>query len=447
MKRILCILLVFSTLWACQNEEHSKASLAGAKADTGNTKDVQSTGEAEAGTHRSAGESNADETENRNTVDKGIRPPGAPAVVETLEAPVFPPPTAGAMVDVPGGKLLMGSAVDDVLREQFAENDLVPATITPFQMDVLPWPNDPAMPPMTGVTRMQASQYCESAGKRLCTEAEWEWACKSPDNRRYISGNLFNAAAYGDVHGSPSPFGVWAMNRQLEWTDSAWGKDPDQQVRAAVRGFTAGQEFLGQIIDAPHGTRCAKRWRFAPDDTGDALGFRCCKGQRNNAAFFIERPRPAHSIYKTMKPGEFARIIRSIPQLAAVHDNPHMFSNADVRAVLAKRSTDREAEAKNGIHFQWKPMRWIPRQGMELWLAVGRSNRHSFIVALHEAKDNEEYIHESSMIIWDNPIPLALAYREGHRDEAYWAPCWHCRDGGSFEYNEQTNEVIITSRW
>lgn len=391
--------------------------------------------------------SNAASTENQNTVDRGIRPPRAEPVVETLEAPVFPPPQAGAMVDIPGGMFLRGSAVDDELREQFAENDHISTKMNAFQMDVLPWPNDPAMPFTTGVSRLEAEQQCASVGKRLCTELEYEYACKSTDNRRYISGMLYNPGSFRDVLGAPSPFGVWAMGKQLEWTSSAWGKDPDQQVRTAVRGFAPGQTFLDKPIDEPHGARCAKRWRFSPDEQSDVLGFRCCKGEVNKAACFIERPRPAHSMYKTMKPEEFAKIIRSIPQLEAVHDNPHMFSNADVRAVLAKRGSDREQLAKEGIHFVWKPLRWIPRQGMELWLAVGRSNRHSFVVALHEVKDNEEYVHESSMIIWDNPIPLALVYREGHRDEVYWAPCWRCRDGGGFEYDEENNQVIITSRW
>lgn len=387
------------------------------------------------------------QTENANTVDRGNRPPRIKPVEEALVAPVFSPPTAGAMVDISGGTFLRGSASDDELREQFAENDHLPTKMTPFQMDVLPWPNDPAMPFTTNVTRHEAMQHCESAGKRLCTELELEWACKSEDNRRYISGNSYNPAAYSDTLGAPSPFGVWGLGKILEWTASPWGQEPDQLVRASVRGFAPNQEFLGKVVDEPHGTRCAKRWRMAPDDHLEILGFRCCSGQLNNAQCFIERPRPAHSTYKTIKPDEFAKIIRSIPQLAAVHDNPHMFSNADVRAVLAKRGSDRKELARSGIHFGWKPIRWIPRQGMELWLAVGRSNRHSFVVALHETKDNGTYVHESSMIVWDNPIALALVYREGHRDEVYWAPCWRCRDGGGFEYDEKNNQVIITSRW
>ena len=68
-------------------------------------------------------------------------------------------------------------------------------------------------------------------------------------------------------------------------------------------------------------------------------------------------------------------------------------------------------------------------------------------LALHEVKDNKEYAHASSLILWDQPTPLALVYREGHRDELFWAPCWNCRDGGKIAFDDEKNEVIITHKW
>ena len=384
---------------------------------------------------------------NKNTVDKGIRPPEAPEIIETLKRPVFSDPEAGQMIEITGGTFLRGSSPDDELRDQFAENDNIKTVMTRFEMDVLPWPNDPSADFYTDVTMLEAQRICEKEGKRLCTELELEWACKGKDNRRYINGNLYDETAYDGPYGTPSPFGVWGFGKILELTSSSWGQDPDQTTRTAVRGFTETADFLGKTVSPERGRRCAKRWRFNPESRDIHMGFRCCKGKKNLEKCFIERTRPAHSIYKTIKPDEFAAIIKSIPEIAAIHDNPHMFSNGDIRAVLAKRGSDRAKLAKEGIHFTWKPLRWIPRQGMELWLAVGRSNKHSFVVALHEIKDNEKYSHESSLIIWDNPVPLALVYREGHRDEVYWAPCWRCRDGGAFEYDEEKNQVIITHRW
>jgi formylglycine-generating enzyme required for sulfatase activity len=372
------------------------------------------------------------------------RPQGITVPEPALEKPSFPTPQAGQSVSIPGGTLLAGSPPQDVLRIHYAENDMLPHQITPFEIDALPYPNDPDRPFLTGIPQAEADETCRAEGKRLCTEIEWEWACKSADNRRYPTGNFYDPTAYteNDLTTPASPFGVFAMGRILEWTSSAWGQDPSQAELGAVRGFTAGLE------ETPiRGRRCAKRWRRLPAGAHPALGFRCCMGETNKGTSFIERTRPAASLYTNMKPDKFAQVIRSIPELAPIHSNPHMFSDGDVRSVLARRQTDREALAKQGIHFRWKPIRWIPRQGMELWVAVGRSNRHSFIVALHELKDNDKYAHASSLILWNQPAPLALAYQKGHRDELFWAPCWGCRDGGVVTFDDEKNEVIITHKW
>ena len=372
------------------------------------------------------------------------RPPEAMLQERNLEPPSFPRPAAGAMVQVTGGTLLAGSLQQDTLRVQYAESDMAPFEMTPFEIDALPYPNDPDRPFLTGVTRSEAEDLCSVEGKRLCTELELEWACKSADARRYPIGNTYDDSLYPDSDPilPASPFGVFAMGRILEWSSSAWGKEPDQIVRGVARGFTEDQG-----VEAEQGRRCAHRWRRMPEGSHTSLGFRCCLGEVNEASCEIEGPRPPFSLYKNWKVEKFAQVVRSIPQLAAVHDNPHMFSDADIRAVMAKRESDREELAEKGIKFHWKPVRWIPSQGMELWVAVGRSNRHSFIVALHEVKDNDKYVHASSLILWDQPIPLALGYARGHREEMYWAPCWGCRDGGKIFYDKEKNEVMITHRW
>jgi hypothetical protein len=377
--------------------------------------------------------------------DEGsARPPGRTMEEKILEKPSFSMPLAGQMASVKGGTLLVGSSPDDVLRIQYAENDLVPVQITDFEIDVLPYPGDPERPFLTGVTRDEAEQACVETGKRLCTELEWEWACKSTDNRRYPTGNTYDPTSYNDqrIYEPSSPFGVFAMGRILEWTSSSWGKEADQVERGVARGYASG---MG--VTAEQGRRCAQRWRRMPDGTNASLGFRCCRGDMNKASCFIEPTRPPFSLHRNTKPNDFASIIQSIPELAAIHDNPHMFSDGDVRAVMARRNTSREELEEQGIHFVWKPMRWIPRQGMELWVAVGRSNRHSFVVALHEIEDDKRYSHASSLILWNQPLPLALGYREGHRDELYWAPCWGCRDGGSVSFNDATNQVEVTHKW
>ncbi len=372
------------------------------------------------------------------------RPRGTINVEPVLERPAFPPPVAGQAISIPGGTLLAGSAPADVLRVQYAENDLLPHQITPFEIDALPFPNDPQRPFLTGISRAEADEACRAEGKRLCTELEWEWACKSADSRRYPVGNRYDGEAYAEVDRlqPASPFGVFAMGRLLEWTSSAWGRDPSQVERGVARGFAPG---MG--VPAKRGRRCAMRWRQMPEASDPQLGFRCCAGKVNEASCFIERTRPPFSLYRNMKPDKFTQVIRSIPELYAIHDNPYMYSDGDVRSVLARRQTNREELAKQGIHFRWKPIRWIPRQGMELWVAVGRSNKHAFVVALHEVEDNTKYVHASSLVLWRQPLPLALVYQEGHRNGLYWAPCWGCRDGGEITFDDEKNEVIITHKW
>jgi len=381
-----------------------------------------------------------------NQIDT-VRPAATKKSDPVVPVPQFPPPSAAEMVRIPAGQFLHGSAPQDTLRDQFAENDNESTTMTAFQMDVLPWPNDPAAAFLTGVAKPDAEAMCASQGKRLCTKLEIEWACRGSDNRRYPIGNTYDEAAWEDPVGPASPFGVYGFGKLIEWTSSAWGEAVDQVERVAVRGFVEGSDLAGVPVPAKNGRRCAKRWHRPSTGGFPEVGFRCCKGPANRATCTIEPPRPAHSLYTNMKPDKFAQVIRSIPELSMIHDNPHMFSDGDVRTVLARRSHNREELSRDGIHFRWKPLRWIPRQGTELWVAVGRSNRHGFVVALHETKDNEEYVLASSLIIWDNPAPIALAYREGHRDQVFWAPCWGCRDGGTIEWDDAKNEVIITHRW
>ena len=121
-----------------------------------------------------------------------------------------------------------------------------------------------------------AADACEQIGKRLCTEAEWEKACKGPGNWIYSYGDTYDAEMCGGGVDSPytigerdtcvSGYGVWGMSGgPREWTATTAGSSGNRQV---VKG--------GMRSNNERGSRCA----FAVDESAafaDAtLSFRCC---------------------------------------------------------------------------------------------------------------------------------------------------------------------------
>src|SRR5271170_6216756 len=107
-------------------------------------------------------------------------------------APSAEPVARPGMVWIPSGVLRAGRNLDDVPRVADAELPGTYVPLTGFYIDVLPWPNESGAIPATNVSRDEAQRLCNGQGKRLCSELEWERACKGQDSSRFEYGDAYD---------------------------------------------------------------------------------------------------------------------------------------------------------------------------------------------------------------------------------------------------------------
>lgn len=201
------------------------------------------------------------------------------------EPPLAPPPPPDPakrrgcppdMIRIESGRFLMGTQPNDPMRG-FGDLQVRYRNTEAYCIDRYEFPNQKGVRPLTGVSFRQAKRSCEAQGKRLCSEVEWERACKGPNNARFPFGNAFRAGACnvenggragltGAHAGCTSGYGVVDMSGNVaEWTASRWSSEIPDRV---VKGGAADQ--------AMHASRCSARINEVSSARGQQLGFRCC---------------------------------------------------------------------------------------------------------------------------------------------------------------------------
>jgi serine/threonine-protein kinase len=209
---------------------------------------------------------------------------------------------AGAMVLVRGGPFLAGAEKQQKTLGDFYI-DRTEVTVGAYRAYCeragrpKPAGLEAAQPelPVTGVTILEAKDFCAAAGKRLPTALEWEKAGRGPMGYKYPWGDEENAertavggkpmAPAASLTASTSPFGAIGMSGNVwEWVDQPQAPSPQ-----AIASFAAllnppptasepwyqakGGSHLRPLPDAVLWEFISLPARFSAPD----IGFRCAK--------------------------------------------------------------------------------------------------------------------------------------------------------------------------
>lgn len=204
-----------------------------------------------------------------------------PSRAEARPASAAGPGCPPGMILVPAGSFRIGTAANDPMRG-FDDQRLATVEQGAYCIDPYEYPGEKGSAPRTNLTWSEAKRLCEQRGKRLCSEREWEKACKGPGSERFPYGPRFDAdrcntertpgadrtlAASGEFARCRSGYGVFDLSgNAAEWTATPIGAGKAQKG--------------GSYANPDYAARCSARASGSPFGRSPEVGFRCCADVR-----------------------------------------------------------------------------------------------------------------------------------------------------------------------
>jgi hypothetical protein len=374
---------------------------------------------------------------------------------------------AGERVAVPAGAFMAGSTPGDRGRDPLLEPAPHRVELGAFEIDRLPFPNDPRKLPRVDVSRVEAAKLCAERSGRLCSELEWERACRGPLGQPYAGATRWDPECGKSPETCASGFGVLAMGgamRELTASDV----EPIKNIKKLQQGAMAVRGARADAADVDH--RCAHRTDLPPETTAADLGFRCCYGKPSDAA--IASPKWKEAFQRAdLPPSKLSTMLASIERLAGLADDVKYFREDNaIRAVKRRGERARVIEGIESLtegegppapppgarpfdldraKMTTAPLLWQPVPGEEILLVTGRSAKDSFILALHRFPaegGGYRYRVGAAFLMPGEPGPIVLAYQPEVRQRLMWLTCVGCyAESGNIRYRDE-NRVTITQQ-
>lgn len=312
-----------------------------------------------------------------------------------------------------------------------------------FDIDRMPYPNEADKPALVNVDREKATELCKAKGRRLCTEVEWERACKGPDESPYAGNSGWDVGCESTPSRCASGFGVVAMGGPIrEWTSS-----DAAEVKELVAGGAVVRGAPKGAADVDH--RCARRGLTSASSKSEDLGFRCCGGPPNAAT--VPAPIWKQTFGRAeMSAASLADLFETVPQLRKLGRDLKYFAPEAAKDIAGRSDA---GDVPKGVDLTTLPLLWNPIPGEEFLLATGLAGDSAFIVAFHKLPDDRYRVGSTLILKGDRgPVVFGTSSYEGRavsegkriRPRVDWATCWKCPGESGFVTYRDDGRVVIT---